>query len=335
MDNLSLIEKLDQAVDTLLANPGAPPSTADAEIDSLLRIAAELRNLPREEFKSQLRQDLERKTTMAIEAKAVNRQSNTTTVNPIREGFRTVTPYIAVRQVHEVIEFVKNVFDAEGKIYGTGSEGGIHSELRIGDSMLMIGGGEARRAKENPACLHVYVENIDEVYERAVRAGATSLHAPADQEYGERSAAFVDPGGNQWYPATASGANYIAEGAQNLMPYLHPHGAAKQIEFLEQAFGAEEQFRHASPEGTIYHAKVRVGNSIVEMGEAHGQWQPVPAMFMMYVDDVDAWYARALRAEGAVSESQPADQPYGDRVGAVKDPFDNIWYIATHIRDVV
>jgi len=61
----------------------------------------------------------------------------------------------------------------------------------------------------------------------------------------------------------------------------------------------------------------------------------VPAMFMMYVDDVDAWYARALRAEGAVSESQPADQPYGDRVGAVKDPFDNIWYIATHIRDVV
>ena len=112
-------------------------------------------------------------------------------------------------------------------------------------------------------------------------------------------------------------------------------GAAKQIEFLEQAFGAEEQFRHASAEGMIYHAKVRVGNSIVEMGEAHGQWQPVPAMFMMYVDDVDAWYARALRAEGAVSESKPADQPYGDRVGAVKDPFDNIWYIATHIRDMV
>jgi len=334
MDNLSLIEKLDQALDTLLASPDVPLSTADAEVDSLLRIAAELRDLPREGFKSQLRQELERNTIMATEARAMQGESAETTVNPIREGFRTVTPYLAVRQVHQVIEFVKSVFGAEGKIYGTGSQGGIHSEFRIGDSMLMIGGGEAKRGNEMPGTLHVYVENIDEVYERAVQAGATSLHPPADQEYGERSAAFIDPGGNQWYPATAIGTGYVPEGAQNLMPYLHPRGAARQIEFLEQAFGAEEILRHASPEGVIYHAKVRVGNSIVEMGEAHGPWQPRPEMFMLYVDDVDAWYARALRAEGAVSEGEPSDQPYGDRVGAVKDPFDNLWYIATHIKDL-
>jgi uncharacterized glyoxalase superfamily protein PhnB len=236
--------------------------------------------------------------------------------------------------VHQVIDFVETVFGAEGKIYGMGSEGGIHSEFRIGESMLMIGGGENRRGTDMPAALHLYVPNVDEVYERAVKAGATIQQAPTDQEYGERSAAFLDPGGNEWYPATAMGASYLPGETQNLMPYLHPIGAAKQIEFLEQAFGAEVVGRYASPEGFIYHAKVRVGNSLVEMGEAHGPWQPMPGMFMMYVEDVDAWYARAVRAPGAVSQGEPADQPYGDRVGAVKDPFGNIWYIASHIKDI-
>ena len=335
MDNLSLIEQLDQAVDALLANPDGPVASVDAEVDSLLQIALELRDLPREEFRSQLRQDLERRTSsMATEARKLATESAPAIVNPIREGFRTVTPYIAVRKVNEVIDFVKQVFDAEGKIFGMGSEGGIHSEFKIGDSMLMIGGGENRRGSDTPACLHVYVPNVDEIYERAVKAGATDLYPPVDQEYGERSAAFKDPGGNQWYPATAMGASYLPAETQNLMPFLHPVGAGKQIEFLVQAFGAVEVGRYASPEGNIYHAKVRVGNSLIEMGEAHGPWQPVPGMFMMYVDNVDEWYARAIRATGAISQSEPADQPYGDRVGAVKDPFDNLWYIGSHIKDV-
>lgn len=332
MDNQSLIEKLDQAVNLMLMNSAAPAASGDVELDSLLSVAVDLRDLPRDEFRSQLKKDLERKTSMATEISV--EAPAATKVNPVREGFRTVTPYIAVRRVHEVIDFVKNVFDAQGQIYGIGSEGGLHSEFRIGESMLMIGGGEGRKASDNPTALHVYVPNLDEVYERAVQAGATSLMAPADMEYGERSAAFIDPGGNHWYPATAHGANYIAEGAQNLMPYLHPRGAAKQIDFLQQAFGAEEMFRYASPEGVIYHAKIKVGTSVVEMGEAHGQWQPMACMFMLYVEDVDAWYERASKAEGATGLSEPADQPYGDRVGSVKDPFENTWYIASHIADV-
>lgn len=255
-------------------------------------------------------------------------------VSPVREGFRTVTPYIAVPEALEVIEFVKKVFDAQGRILGTGSEGGIHSEFRIGDSMLMIGGGAARRGNSMPATLHIYVADVDTVYERALEAGATSLHPPMDQEYGERSAAFVDAGGNQWYPATAKGENYILEGAQDVMPYLHPVGAATQLEFLKEAFDAAEEFRYQSPDGIIHHAKVKIGDAIVELGEAHGQWQPRPSMFMLYVDDVDAWYARALLARGASSAGEPADQPYGDRVGAVSDPFGNVWYIATHIKDL-
>jgi len=117
------------------------------------------------------------------------------------------------------------------------------------------------------------------------------------------------------------------------MAYLHLRGAAKQMDFLKEAFGAEEIVRGESPDGVIYHAQVRIGNSIVEIGEAHDQWQPMPGHFMLYVDDVDAWYARAMRAEGAVSLGEPADQPYGDRVCTVKDQFENTWYLATHIKE--
>lgn len=329
MDNERLIENLDQAVDLLLANRDVAAASQDAEVAQLLHIAAELRNLPRAAFKAQLKDELEKIPGVSSASEVSKPMSNST-----QRVFRTVTPYVAVKNVYEVIDFVKTVFDAKGTIYGTGSQGGIHSEFKIGDAVLMLGGGDAFRGEEMRGAFHIYVEDVDEIYRRAVAAGATSLHEPMDQEYGERSAAFADPGGNQWYPATASGDSYIAEGAQSLMPYLHPKGAAKQIEFLEQAFGAKEQFRHASPEGIIYHAKVQLGSSIIEMGEPHDQWQPVPSMFMLYVEDVDAMYARAIAVEGATSLSAPSDQAYGDRVGSIKDPFQNIWYIASHLSQL-
>jgi len=152
-------------------------------------------------------------------------------------------------------------------------------------------------------------------------------------EYGERGAALEDVGGNHWYIATAAGPSYIPEGVHNLMPYMNPKGAPKMIEFLKQAFAAKEIAVYQSPDGTVHHAKIGIGNSIIEMGEAHGQWQPRPMVFMLYVEDCDAWYARAMKAEGAISMGKPADTPYGGRVGAVKDPFDNMWYISTHIKD--
>src|SRR5947207_11207055 len=132
--------------------------------------------------------------------------------------------------------------------------------------MIMIGGGETFRGAPNPAALHVYLKDVDATYDRAIQAGATSLYAPTDHEYGERGASVKDAGGNHWYLATSKGASYIPEGADNLMPYLHPKGAPKMIEFLKQAFGAEEMFVYQSPDGIVRHAKVRIGNSIVEMG---------------------------------------------------------------------
>jgi PhnB protein len=103
------------------------------------------------------------------------------------------------------------------------------------------------------------------------------------------------------------------------------------IDFLKQAFGAEEKSRIQSTDGIIRHAAVMIGDSIIEMGEAHGQWQPMATTFYMYVDDVESSYRRAVAA-GAISQSEPADQPYGERVASVSDPFDNVWHFATPVR---
>src|SRR5574341_1134931 len=242
---------------------------------------------------------------------------------PVRQRFRTVTPYLVVADVHQEIDFIKHVFGARGKVYGLGSQGGYHSELRIGDSRLMIGGG-GKGAKWQgtpvPASLHAYVANVNGVYQQAIKAGAISLMPPTDMEYGERGAAIEDPGGNHWYLATAFGPSDVAEGLPEVMPYFNPVGAPRMIQFLEQALGAEQLATHRTPSGRVLHAKLRIGDSIVEMGEAHGQWQSRPMQFMVYVDDSDEAYARAMETEGAISISTPTNAPYGGRTGTIKDP---------------
>ncbi len=257
----------------------------------------------------------------------------TSAVKPVREGFHTVTLYLAVQGAAQLIDFVKQAFGATETLRGTGSGGGLHAEVRIGDSMVMIGGYAGMPFDETPSAIHLYVDDADAVYERALEAGAASLQGPTDQPYGDREAGVKDPFGNLWYIATHKGDRYIPEGLRTVTPYLHPHGAPRLIDFLKQAFGAEEAFRAQSPDGAVHHAKIRFGDSIVEMGEAHGEYQPMPTMIYLYVEDVDALYQRAVRA-GATSMQAPADQPYGDRTAHVKDPFGNSWYIATHVKDV-
>ena len=97
-----------------------------------------------------------------------------------------------------------------------------------------------------------------------------------------------------------------------------PLRAEPVITFLKRAFGAQELAKYASPDGVVHHAEIRVGDSVVEMGEAygpHGKYPPMPTMFYLYVPDCDAVYRRALAA-GAKSIQEPADQPYGDRTQA-------------------
>ena len=245
-----------------------------------------------------------------------------------REGFHTVTPYITVEKAPELLEFVKQAFGATESFRTTGSAGGMHAEVKIGDSMVMVGGGPG--IEERPTAIHLYIPDVDTVYQRALQAGATSLFPPADQEYGERSGAVQDPTGNRWYIATPFETIEWPEELRTVTLYFHPIGAPGLIEFMKNAFGAEELMRHQSEEGYVFHAKVRIGDSIVEMGEARDPSQPMPTAIYLYVDDVDAMYEQALKA-GGTSALPPTDQPYGDRNAWVTDPFGNIWYLATTI----
>src|SRR4030095_7409593 len=310
MSEVDLTQQLDQAIDAMMATGGEMPASVDPQIGELLAIAVELRDLPRAEFKARLQKELEEAAVSTATKQA------TKEVNPVREGFRTITPYLVVPDVHAEVEFLTRALGAEGHVFGLGTQGGFHGEYKICESTIMVGGGGAGAAWKGdpfPGTIHLYVEDVDSVYERALQAGATSLYAPVDQPYGDRECGVQDVGGNQWYLARRLSGSYVPEGAYNLMPFLHPVGAPRMIDFLKQAFGAEEIDVHRSPDGVVRHASIRVGSAVIEMGEAHEQWQPKPSVFMMYVDDVDAWYERATRAEGAVAKDPPKMQPYGAR----------------------
>jgi uncharacterized glyoxalase superfamily protein PhnB len=123
------------------------------------------------------------------------------------------------------------------------------------------------------------------------------------------------------------------EGYHSITPYLVVDGAAKVIDFLQEAFDAEEIERFPAPGDLIGHAELRIGDSVVMLGDARGEHKPMQAMLYLYVDDVDAMYQRAVAA-GAASVQVPTDQFYGDRSGGVRDPCGNLWWIATHIEDV-
>lgn len=126
----------------------------------------------------------------------------------------------------------------------------------------------------------------------------------------------------------------IPEGYHSVTPYLVVQGAAQLIEFMKEALGAEETFRMPTPSGGIGHAEVKIGDSMVMLGDASGaENPPMPAILHVYVEDVDARYKRALQA-GATSVREPADQFYGDRSAGVKDKFGNQWWLATHVEDV-
>ena len=257
-------------------------------------------------------------------------------VSPIPKGFRTVTPYLIAENAVGLLEFLQKAFGGDLIFRTVGSAGGMHAEIRVGDSMLMMGGGgQGLKWSGNPKQFgfHYYVPDCDATYRRALDAGAVSILEPTDHFYGERSGTVRDAAGNFWYIATSHGKNYKWEGAPDIQPSLHPLRAEPVINFLKRAFDAEELGRHATPQGVIQHVTMKIGSSHLEMGEAHGPYQPMQSMFYLYVANCDDVYRRALAA-GAKSITEPTDHPYGDRSGAVQDAFGNEWWIATHIKDV-
>ena len=126
----------------------------------------------------------------------------------------------------------------------------------------------------------------------------------------------------------------IPDGYHSVTPYLVVPGVAILLDFLKQAFDAQEVHPPMRrPDGSIMHAEVRVGDSVVMIGEPRGEFTSMPGSLYVYVSDTDAVYKRALQA-GAISLTEPADQFYGDRSAGVQDPVGNRWWIATHKEDV-
>jgi PhnB protein len=120
---------------------------------------------------------------------------------------------------------------------------------------------------------------------------------------------------------------YLRPGTPAVIQYIVVRPAAQFIEFLKSAFGATEKLRIPSPDGTVMHAEVEIGNGMVELSDGNVQYQTAPCAVHLYVANADETYGLAIKA-GATSIYPVADQPWGDRQGAVKDPFGNIWYIA-------
>lgn len=133
----------------------------------------------------------------------------------------------------------------------------------------------------------------------------------------------------------------IPKGYPVLMNYLMLPGAAGAIEFYKKAFGAKERMRMSGPNGTVGHAELQFGDSVLMLADVFpGMGVDSPAAlkgttfsFMHYVKDVDAAFKKAVEA-GAKAIQPPQDKFYGDRMGVLSDPYGHLWTLGTHVEDV-
>jgi len=123
------------------------------------------------------------------------------------------------------------------------------------------------------------------------------------------------------------------EGYHAITPLLSVKGADRYIDFLKKAFKATEVYRFTAAGGSVMHAELKIGDSVLMLGEAMEGASSVSGSLYLYVDDVDSIYRAALAA-GGKSHEEPADRFWGDRVAVVGDFAGNKWWIATHVEDV-
>src|SRR5579872_3799638 len=360
-DHIKQAEQLNRALDVVLARTNSQPAKMDANIEPLVRLAAELRDLPRQEFKTRLKsQVLAGEKNMASIAEPI------TAVHPV------ATPRLTFKNVAKAIEFYVKALGARETFRFEVPEMGIpHAEIMIGNSMIMLAeewpeGGRfsAETWGHSPVNLSVRVDDVDSFVAHAVAAGMKPARPIRDEFYGYREGDLVDPFGYSWHIFTVKeqmsveemhrrlkammGENVVGEhvtgeqkkpavdpvppGFHTVTPYMVAPDAEAIIAFAKQAFGAEETFRIEGSGGGI-HAEIRIGDSMLMMGGGIAgkpfSGKPNTTALHLYVKDVDATYKKALQA-GAASIGVPQDHEYGERGASVSDPFGNFWYIATH-----
>lgn len=367
MPERGLNEKLNQAIGAMLAYGGfAPVAGNEAKTAPLVRVAAELRGLPRENFKATLKAELIRKMTRAGESaeRAVEPQP-------------TVIPRLCFKDSRRAIEFYQGVFGAKEtmRLVDPDQRIGI-AQIQIGNARIMLSDEYPEFGAVSPETLggstvriKLMVPDVDATAQRALAAGAKMVRPVQDQFYGERAGQIADPFGYTWIIAThkedvsteemqrrldeslkqpserleekmaskpvvskaESGETkkavaYIREGFRTVSPYILVGGAAKFIDFLVEAFGAEERGRVPMPNGKLMHAEVKLGDSTIEMSDGNEQYGPSPVTIHLTMPNAEAAYRRALKA-GATSLYEPAMQFWGENESGVRDPFGNEWYI--------
>jgi PhnB protein len=252
----------------------------------------------------------------------------------IPEGFRSLTPYLILEGAEKFLDFIQRAFGAVEKYVMRDPDGIVrHAEAQVGDSMVEF----AQAGPEwgaMPAGLHYYVKDADEVYARALNAGGASMYEPADRDYGDREAGVRDPAGNIWFISThTAGKNYRPELLSDVNTYFSVKDSTRFLEFLERSFKAQTLQRHDNNDGTILHAKVRIGDSVAELSEGRAPWGPRAVGHHYYTENCDEVFARGLAA--GCKQLQPmANQFYGDRSGSLLDAWGNHWYIASHTEDL-
>lgn len=133
----------------------------------------------------------------------------------------------------------------------------------------------------------------------------------------------------------------VPEGYHTFTPYLYVDGADNAIRFYEKAFNAKEMFHMHDEKGRVSHAEIQIGDSRLMLSDEHPEMDAygphhyggTTVGLLLYVEDIDTVHAQAVAA-GAKEVRPPADQPYGDRLSGVVDPFGHYWYLSTHIEDV-
>jgi PhnB protein len=314
MAERNVIERLDEAIEAILAGRRDALAVPDADVAELLLVAADLRGVPDSSLKARLRREL---------FPEVSEMQQT------EPGSHTVVPYFVLDGAADFIDFVTNAFGATELLRAPAHEGRIpYASLSVGDSLIEVGdANEQWGAMTMP--IHLYVDDADAVYARAVAAGGTSLMAPVDQFYGDREAAVQDRWGNHWYIATRHEGGRPA-GFRSVTVNVRTTGTDRAMEFLRGAFGAETFGEVTRAAEMIVHAEMRIGDSVVELGEAHGAWGPMKINIHLFVPDPDAAYASELAA-GAKSLMPPSDRPHGERSAGVEDPFGNLWWLARRL----
>ncbi len=256
--------------------------------------------------------------------------------NPTRPGFHSVTPYLIVRELQPMIEFLQAAFGATLHYQTIGGAGGTHTEMRIGDSMIMLSGGEGGATREPmPTMLFIYLEDVDGTYQAALTAGATSIMEPTDDVFGEpRGAGIQDSSGNQWYfanwadradappPFVADSSGAKASQAEptassDTIPMLSYEDGPAAMDWLAHAFGFQESARWLDDDGHLSHGEMVTGSGQIMLATptsayespkhhrehcaAAANWSQVPWVLngvLVYVDNIDEHYAQA-KAAGA------------------------------------